>query len=57
MGKKHHQDQQFDEEDLSGTAREILLLRKKLEIRSWFLRASLALNAGVIAGIVVKLLS
>lgn len=35
----------------------IVELRTKLEIRTWFLRASLAVNSGVIAGIVVKLLS
>lgn len=35
----------------------IVELRTKLEIRTWFLRASLALNMGVIAGIVAKLIS
>lgn len=37
--------------------RELILLRTKLEIRTWFLRASLAVNAGVVAGIIVKLFS
>lgn len=31
-------------------------LRKKLEIRTWFLRASLAFNIGIISGLVVKYL-
>lgn len=39
-----------------GTEREIILLRTKLEIRTWFLRCSIALNMGVVAGIVVKVL-
>lgn len=30
--------------------RELVLLRTKLEIRTWFLRASLALNTALIAG-------
>lgn len=34
----------------------ILELRKKLEVRTWFLRASLAFNIGIIAGLVVKFL-
>jgi hypothetical protein len=33
-----------------GDKRELVLLRTKLEIRTWFLRASLALNTGLIAG-------
>lgn len=37
-----------------GVERELVLLRTKLEIRTWFLRASLALNMGLIAGLVVK---
>ena len=39
-----------------GAEREILLLRTKLEVRTWFLRVSIALNMGVVAGIVVKVL-
>jgi hypothetical protein len=35
----------------------IVELRTKLEIRTWFLRASLALNTGVIAGIIARLLA
>lgn len=37
---------------MQGDKREIVLLRTKLEIRTWILRASLAVNAGLIAGIV-----
>lgn len=40
-----------------GTQRELVLLRTKLEIRTWFLRASLAVNAGVVAGLIVKILN
>lgn len=40
-----------------GTQREIVLLRTKLEIRTWFLRASLALNMSLIAGIVVRIVT
>lgn len=40
-----------------GDQREIVLLRTKLEIRTWFLRASLALNMGLIAGVVVRLVT
>jgi hypothetical protein len=35
----------------------IVELRTKLEIRTWFLRASLGFNIALIAGIVVRLLS
>lgn len=35
--------------------REIILLRCKLEIRTLFLRASLAINTGLIAGLVVQI--
>lgn len=35
----------------------IVELRTKLEIRTWFLRASLAVNTGVVAGFVVRWLS
>lgn len=38
----------------AGVERELVLLRTKLEIRTWFLRASLALNMGLIAGLIVK---
>lgn len=34
----------------------ILELRKKLEVRTWMLRASLAFNIGIISGLVVKFL-
>lgn len=37
----------------AGTRREIILLRTKLEVRTWFLRCSIALNAGLISGLVV----
>ena len=43
-------------EEPTGAEREIILLRTKLEIRTWFLRVSIALNMGVVAGIVVKVL-
>lgn len=33
-----------------------MLLRTKLEVRTWFLRVSIALNMGVVAGIVVKVI-
>lgn len=36
-----------------GDKREIVLLRTKLEIRTWFLRCSIALNTGLITGLVV----
>lgn len=36
---------------------EILLLRKKLEVRTWFLRVSIALNTSFAMGIVVALLT
>jgi hypothetical protein len=35
---------------------EIVLLRAKLEVRTWFLRVSIALNTSFIAGIVIQLL-
>lgn len=35
----------------------IVELRTKLEIRTWFLRASLALNIGLISGLVVHMLT
>lgn len=33
--------------------RELMLTRVKLEVRTWFLRASLALNVGLFSGFVV----
>jgi len=35
----------------------IVELRTKLEIRTWFLRASLALNIALISGVVVQLVT
>jgi hypothetical protein len=35
----------------------IVELRTKLEVRTWFLRASLALNIALVAGLVVRLVS
>lgn len=40
-----------------GDKTELILMRAKLEVRSWFLRASLALNTALIGGAVVQLLS
>ena len=37
----------------NGYERELLLLRTKLEVRTWFLRCSIALNMGLITGLVV----
>jgi hypothetical protein len=39
---------------LSGMERELFLLRTKLEIRSWFLRFSLALNAAMLIQFLVR---
>lgn len=33
---------------------ELILLRTKLEIRTWILRASLALNTAFLAGVLIK---
>lgn len=43
------------DERLSGTERELVLLRTKLEIRTWFLRFSLALNTALIAGWMISI--
>lgn len=40
-----------------GDMREMTLLRMKLEVRTWFLRVSVAINAGILAGFVVRWLS
>lgn len=39
---------------MKGTEREIVLLRTKLEIRTWILRFSLALNAAFIVKLIWK---
>lgn len=39
---------------MNGTEREIVLLRTKLEIRTWILRLSLAVNAAFIARLIFK---
>lgn len=36
------------------TKTEIILLRTKLEIRTWFLRASLAVNIALLTGFVIR---
>lgn len=38
-----------------GIQEVIIELRTKLEIRTWFLRCSLALNVALISGLVVRL--
>lgn len=43
-----------DNEVMDGLERELILLRTKLEIRSWILRFSLALNAGLIVWIISR---
>jgi len=45
-----HEVRPYMTDELSSTERELVLLRTKLEVRTWFLRASLALNTGLIAG-------
>lgn len=36
---------------------ELVLLRTKLEVRTWFLRVSLMFNMGVVTGIIVAILN
>lgn len=36
---------------------ELVMLRAKLEVRTWFLRVSMALNTSLIAGLVVRWIS
>lgn len=40
----------------AGCRQTITELRTKVEIRSWVARASLAVNGGVVAGLIVKVL-
>jgi hypothetical protein len=37
------------------TLRELLITRKKLEIRTWFLRMSIGLNIGLVTGFLVSI--
>lgn len=37
----------------SGTEQEFILLRTKLEVRTWMLRLSMAINTGLITGLIV----
>jgi hypothetical protein len=39
---------------MDGTERELILLRTKLEIRTWILRASLAVNAALLIGWITR---
>jgi hypothetical protein len=45
------------DEHLSGTERELVLLRTKVEKRSWFLRAALAYSISVTSGLIVHFLA
>jgi hypothetical protein len=42
------------DKQLEGQALEVISLRTKLEQRTLFLRASLALNAGLISGLIIR---
>lgn len=44
-------------EDYDSTLRELLITRKKLEVRTWFLRMSIGLNIGLITGFIVSIAS
>lgn len=40
---------------MDSTEREIVLLRTKLEIRTWFLRVSLGINIAMFTGFIINL--
>lgn len=51
----HEQRPDMSTDEVDATLRELLITRKKLEIRTWFLRASIALNIGLITGFMVSI--
>lgn len=44
-----------DDDNDDANYRELVLLRTKLEVRTWFLRISIALNVGLITGFMVTM--